>query len=199
MTELENKSGMYILYDEYNDTHKRLNKGIRKLQDKNSHLRDKDRNLGEDYIFNKNMIDITLMNEMSRDLVYSMELMEGYLDYGDRHYTNRRADSISKSIFSQHDLYGLVPDGELEYSSDIDNVEDIVSNVELQEEIVDLLDRALTERQKQVVNLYYFENKTQEQIGKLLGVDKATISRNLQNSIKTLKVHVKSSDLSDFQ
>lgn len=189
---------MYILYDEYNDTHKNLNKSIRKLQDKNSHLRDKDRNLGEDYIFNKNMIDITLMNEMSRDLIYSMELMEGHLDYEDRHYTNRKADSISRAIFSQHDLYGLVPDGELEYSSDIDNVEDIVSNVELQEEIIDLLDDALTERQKQVVNLYYFECKTQEQIGKLFGVTKQAINLTIANSIEVLRKYVKNSGLLDF-
>ncbi|HZJ98588.1 MAG TPA: sigma-70 family RNA polymerase sigma factor [Tissierellaceae bacterium] len=198
MTELENKPGMYILYDEYNNTHKNLNRSIRELQKKNSHLRDKDRNLGEDYIFNKNMIDITLMNEMSRDLVYSMELMEGHLDYEDRHYTNRKADSISRAIFSQHDLYGLVPDGELEYSSDIDNVEDIVSNVELQEEIIDLLDEALTERQKQVVNLYYFECKTQEQIAKLLGVKQHTISQIAANAIEALQKYVKSSDLLDF-
>ncbi len=198
MAELENKLGMYILYDEYNDTRKKLNKSIRELQKKNSHLRDKDRNLGEDYIFNKNMIDITLMNEMSRDLVYSMELMERYLDYEDRHYTNRKADSISRAILSQYDLYGLVPDGELEYSSNIDNVEDIVSNVELQEEIIDLLDKILTERQKRVVNLYYFENKTQEQIGKLLGIKQKNVSANLSNAIEILRKHVKSSDLLGF-
>lgn len=198
MTELENKPGMYILYDEYNNTHKNLNRSIRELQKKNSHLRDKNRNLGEDYIFNKNMIDITLMNEMSRDLVYSMELMEGYLDYEDRHYTNRKADSISKAIFSQHDLYGLVPDGELEYSSDIDNVEDIVSNVELQEEIIDLLDKTLTERQRHVVNLYYFEYKTQDQIAKILGINQKNVSANLSNAIEILRKYIKSSGLLDF-
>lgn len=187
MAELENKPGMYILYDEYNNTHKNLNRSIRELQKKNSHLRDKNRNLGEDYIFNKNMIDITLMNEMSRDLVYSMELMEGYLDYEDRHYTNKKADSVSKAILSQYDLYGLVPDGELEYSSDIDNVEDIISNVELQEEIVELLDEVLTKRQKQVVQKYYWDGMTQEKIAKELGVTRQAITDNLANSIDKLR------------
>lgn len=178
---------MYNMYEEYEKSLKGLKRTIHKRQKRNAELANKDRNIGEQYIFNKNMIDITLMNEMTRDLEYSMEKIEMYLDYDDRKRLHKKAKKISDDILSPYTLYGLVPDGEEIYSSDIDNVEDIVCDVELQEEIVDLLDDVLTDRQKQVVQMYFWGRMTQEKIGEIFGVSRQGINDILMNAIEKLR------------
>ena len=40
----------------------------------------------------------------------------------------------------------------------------------------------LTDRQKECVMLYFYENLTEEQIGKRLGVGKSTVCRHLQKA-----------------
>ena len=188
-------SSIEEIYADYENSLKNLRKLIRKRQERNSELADKDRNIGEQYVFNKNMIDITLMNEMVRDTIYDMETMEKYMDYDDRKYLHRRAKQVSDDILSSYTLYGLMPDGEVEYSSEIDNVEDIITNVELQEEIVELMDEVLTERQRQVVNCYFWECKTQEEIAKELKLDRTTITKMIQNSLEKLRNSVNVRDL----
>lgn len=192
------RQDMYNMYEEYEKSLKGLKRIIHKRQKRNAELANKDRNIGEQYIFNKNMIDITLMNEMTRDLEYSMEKIEMYLDYDDRKRLHKKAKKISDDILSPYTLYGLVPDGEEVYSSDIDNVEDIVCDVELQEEIVDLLDDVLTERQKQVVQMYFWEGMTQEKIARELGISRQAITKITSDSIEILRNYIKSSDFLDF-
>jgi RNA polymerase sigma factor (sigma-70 family) len=43
----------------------------------------------------------------------------------------------------------------------------------------DLIDAQLTARQRQVLTLYYFDNKTQEDIAAILGLTQSTVSRHL--------------------
>ena len=44
----------------------------------------------------------------------------------------------------------------------------------------------LTPRQQECVTLYYFQRLTMEEIGRQLGIGKATVCRHLQNSKKRL-------------
>ncbi|MFH0925265.1 MAG: sigma-70 family RNA polymerase sigma factor [bacterium] len=45
----------------------------------------------------------------------------------------------------------------------------------------------LTPRQREVIDLYYFKNKTQADISVILGVHQTTISQHLQYGIKKLR------------
>ena len=188
---------MYKLYEEYKESLNLAKKGLKKRQKLNKNIRDKYKKpfSREDYNLNKN--DITNWNSMIRDLEEDMKMIEMYLDFKDRVLLHRDYNNMKSMILNQNSYEGEVPFETL-YDECIDGVEEKICDIEFQEEIIDLLDKVLTERQKQVVNLYYFENRTQEQIGKVLGVDKATVSRNLQNSIEVLRIYAKSSDLLDF-
>lgn len=45
----------------------------------------------------------------------------------------------------------------------------------------------LTERQQEVVQLYFYKGLTQEEIGAELGIDKSTVCRNLSGALKKIK------------
>ena len=45
--------------------------------------------------------------------------------------------------------------------------------------VVRMLDTHLTQRQREIVHMYYFERKTQEDIAVLLGLTQSTVSRHL--------------------
>ena len=190
-------NSMYELYDEYGKTLRNSNKTLRKRQEINREIRERYREPFKREDHQTNVNDITNWNSMIRDLEEDMKLMEMYLDFDDRTLLHRDYNNMKSMILNQNSYEGEVPFDTL-YDECVDGVEDKICDIEFQEEIIDLLDKVLTERQKQVVNLYYFENRTQEQIGKVLGVDKATVSRNLQNSIEVLRIYAKSSDLLDF-
>lgn len=48
------------------------------------------------------------------------------------------------------------------------------------------MEQELTPRQRQCVELYYFDRLTMEEIGRELGIGKATVCRHLQKSKKRL-------------
>lgn len=49
----------------------------------------------------------------------------------------------------------------------------------------------LTPRQKEIVYLIYFEEKTQEEAAEMLGISQATVSVTLERAIENLKNTVK--------
>lgn len=57
------------------------------------------------------------------------------------------------------------------------------------------MEEELTDRQKECVRLYFYENLTEEQIGRRLGVGKSTVCRHLQKAkarlYRALKYSVK--------
>ncbi len=50
--------------------------------------------------------------------------------------------------------------------------------------VQDLIDAKLTGRQRQVVRLYYFDGKTQEDIATLLDLSQSTVSRHLFGTVR---------------
>lgn len=188
---------MYELYREYEQTLKKANKVLRKRQEINKGIRENHRDPFKRPDHVANVSDITNWNSMIRDLEEDMKAMEMYLDFDDRTLLHRDYNNMKSMILNQNSYEGEVPFETL-YDECVDGVEEKICNIEFQEEIIDLLDKVLTERQKQVINLYYFEGKTQEQIGKVLGVKQHTVSQIVKNAIETLRKYVKSSDLLDF-
>ena len=58
------------------------------------------------------------------------------------------------------------------------------------------MDRVLTERQKQIVQMYFWDNMTQEEIAKEIGgITRQGVSFVLQNSIKNLQNVIKDTNL----
>lgn len=49
------------------------------------------------------------------------------------------------------------------------------------------IEEVLTDRQKEILIIYYFEEKTMEQIAEELNINKSTVSRTLQRAEKNLK------------
>lgn len=196
---MENRknNSMYELYREYEETLKNANKILRKRQEINRSIREKYKEPFKREDHQANVNDITNWNSMIRDLEEDMKLMEMYLDFDDRILLHRDYNNMKSMILNQNSYEGEVPFETL-YDECAPGVEDIICNIEFQEEIVNLLGEVLTERQKQVINLYYFEDRTQEQVGKLLGLTQRGVGKIIENSIEILRKYVQSSDLFDF-
>lgn len=177
---------MYKLYEEYKKTMEISKKARNKRQKLNREIREKYEEPYSRKDFNDNKKDITLWNSMIRDLEESMKMIEMYLDYNDRHYLHKEYDEVKKRIYNPTSIEGEVPFETL-YKESIPDMTDLVCDIELQEEIQELLDTVLTERQKQVIYMYFWENMTQEEIAKELGIQKQNVSNYIQNSLEKLR------------
>ena len=188
---------MYKLYEDYKSSLKSARKGLRKRQRINAGMRDKyEEPFGRhDYNLNKN--DITLWNGIVRELKEVMKKIEMYLKFEDRDLLHKDYEKMKRLIKNPVSYEGLIPIDDL-YGEIVQDSTNIVCDVEMQEQIVELLDRVLTEKQREVIEMYFWENKTQEQIGEILGLDKSNISRILQNSLELLKIYIEKSDIDSF-
>jgi len=54
-----------------------------------------------------------------------------------------------------------------------------VRNQNLMEPIMDLIGRSLTEKQRQVLILYYLHQKTQEEVAQIMGISRRVVSQHL--------------------
>ena len=188
---------MYKIYEEYKDTLKNSKKTLAKRQKLNAEIREKYPSPYRRKDYQKNKNDISAWNSMIGDLEEDIKMIEMYLDYNDREYLHKECDRVRNLILNKNSYKGEIPMDDL-YSVSIPDSTDIVCDVELQEEIVDLLDEVLTERQKQVVQMYFWDGMTQEKIAKELCIAQKNVSINLQNAIEVLRNCVKSSDFLDF-
>lgn len=188
---------MYKLYEDYKSSLKLARKGLRKRQKINANIRDKyEEPFGrQDYNINKN--DITSWNRIVNELKEVMKKIEMYLKFEDRELLHKDYEKTKRLILNPGSYEGLIPLDDA-YGEIMPDSTDIVCDVEMQEEIVELLDRVLAEKQREVIEMYFWENKTQEQIGKILGLDKSNISRILQNSLELLKIYIEKSDIDSF-
>lgn len=188
---------MYKMYENYKNTLRNARKTVTKRQKLNTEIREKYPSpyRREDYQKNKN--DISAWNSMINELEEDIKLIEMYLDYDDREYLHRECENIRNLIYNKKSYEGEIPMGNL-YSSSIPDTTDIVCDVELQEEIVELLGEVLTERQRQVVQMYFWDGMTQEKIAKMLGIKQNTVSQLLTNSLEILRISTKNSGINNI-
>ena len=166
---LKNKlknENMYRLYDEYKNSMKLSKKARNKRQKINKQIREKyaEPYKRKDHVCNVN--DITHWNSMIRDLEEDMKMIEMYLDFDDRYYLHKEYNDMKSMIYNQNSYEGIIPLEEI-FGESIPDTTEIVTNVETQEEICELLDEVLTERQRQVIEMYFWQEKTQEEIGEV--------------------------------
>lgn len=106
----------------------------------------------------------------------------GEITYDDRQFNGRRKGySVGKSgeiNVTNHRMPNLEDSG-------IKALEDKIT-------VAELLERAkLTDRQRQAIELVYFEDMTQEQAAKVMGVKRSTVETLLRRSIKKLRQSVR--------
>lgn len=187
MTKKKENKEMYKLYDSYNKTLKQSNKALRRRQKINAGMREKYSEPYKRRDYNNNKADITLWNSMTNELEENMKMIEMYLDFDDRYYLHKEYNDMKSMIYNQNSYEGIVPLEEIFGEAIPNATEDIVCDVELQEEIVELLGDVLTERQRQVIEMYFWDGMTQEEIGKILGVSRQAINETLSKSLELLR------------
>lgn len=196
MDKKQNKN-MYRLYKEYKKTLKQSNETLRKRQKANAEMREKYYKPFQREDYNYNKADITHWNSMINDLIDDMKMIEMYLDFEDRYYLHKEYNDIKSMIYNQNSYEGIVPIEEL-FGETIPDIAEIVCNVELQEEIVEMLDEVLNDRQRKVIRMYFWDDMTQEEIGNELGISRQAITKIVADSLNILRNTVKYSDLCDF-
>lgn len=187
---MEHKESMYKLYEEYKETLKKAKKALRKRQKLNAEIREKyDEPLQRvDHV--QNTSDITHWNSMIEGLGESIKMIEMYLDFEDREFLQKEYDRVKKLIYNQHSYEGRVELNGL-YEVKVEDILKSICETEFEEEMVELLDEILTVRQKQVVEMYYFDGMTQEEVAGILGIDRVTVTQYLQNSLEKLRNSIK--------
>lgn len=75
---------------------------------------------------------------------------------------------------------------EEEYGYELPGRGDILDEL-VTDEIMEFVFSILTERQKMVVYMFYFEQKKQADIAELLGIQRVTVATILRTALKTLR------------
>lgn len=87
--------------------------------------------------------------------------------------------STNHGVFSNSDV---TDDAEIMRGSSKDFVDDVIDR-----EILDALIKELTERQKMVLNLVYFEEMRQQDVADYLGIKQQSVNDLLNRALKTMK------------
>lgn len=194
---MEHKEGMYKLYEEYKETLKKAKKALRKRQKLNAEIREKYEKPLQRADHVQNTSDITHWNSMIEGLGESIKMIEMYLDFEDREFLQKEYDRVKKLIYNQHSYEGRIEIDGL-YGIKVEDILKSICETEFEEEMAELLDEILTVRQKQVVEMYYFEGMTQEEVAEKLGIAQKNVSINLENSLEKLKNSINCEEIYKF-
>lgn len=194
---MEHKESMYKLYEEYKETLKKARKALRKRQKLNAEIREKYEEPLQRADHVQNTSDITHWNSMIEGLGESIKMIEMYLDFEDREFLQKEYERVKKLIYNQHSYEGRVELNGL-YGIKVEDILKSICETEFEEEMAELLDEILTVRQKQVVEMYYFEGMTQEEVAEKLGIAQKNVSINLENSLEKLKNSINCEEIYKF-
>lgn len=97
----------------------------------------------------------------------------------DRMAYSQRKISTNHGVFSNSDV---TDDAEIMRGSSKDFVDDVIDR-----EILHALIKELTERQKMVLNLVYFEEMRQQDVADYLGIKQQSVNNLLNRALKTMK------------
>ena len=99
--------------------------------------------------------------------------------------------STNHGVFSNSDV---TDDAEIMRGSSKDFVDDVIDR-----EILHALIKELTERQKMVLNLVYFEEMRQQDVADYLGIKQQSVNDLLNRALKTMKKRRKTKNFKKFQ
>ena len=104
----------------------------------------------------------------------------------DRMAYSQRKISTNHGVFSNSDV---TDDAEIMRGSSKDFVDDVIDR-----EILHALIKELTERQKMVLNLVYFEEMRQQDVADYLGIKQQSVNDLLNRALKTMKKKAKNEE-----
>lgn len=99
--------------------------------------------------------------------------------------------STNHGVFSNSDV---TDDAEIMRGSSKDFVDDVIDR-----EILHALIKELTERQKMVLNLVYFEEMRQQDVADYLGIKQQSVNDLLDRALKKMKKRLKTKNFKKFQ
>ena len=94
---------------------------------------------------------------------------------------SRNVESIDKEMYSKDSAYTL-----MDLAEDDTNIEETVLNKIMVQQLMDMLER----KERKIINLRYFKNKTQSQVAKEMGMTQVQVSRlekKILNSMRNEK------------
>ena len=91
---------------------------------------------------------------------------------------SRNVESIDKEMYSKDSAYTL-----MDLAEDDTNIEETVLNKIMVQQLMDMLES----KERKIINLRYFKNKTQSQVAKEMGMTQVQVSRLEKNALKVMK------------
>lgn len=94
---------------------------------------------------------------------------------------SRNVESIDKEMYSKDSAYTL-----MDLAEDDTNIEETVLNKIMVQQLMDMLES----KERKIINLRYFKNKTQSQVAKEMGMTQVQVSRlekKILNSMRNEK------------
>ena len=142
----------------------------------------------KDKIHNK-MIDVTAKREV-RNYIKSSDQRIRRKD-NEYQFFNKSWDTVFNDDKPENEHYLIDP------ASDVDNVlaemESDLRKAAIREQRRALVENALhclTIEQREVINLIFYENKSENQIAKILGISQQAVNSRKQNAIENLKKYI---------
>lgn len=189
---------MCDLHKQYMITVKQLKSYVRQLQLNNKEYKDCKLSKGKKYIYEKNIIDISIINSMIRDLEDDLRAMEYYIPYDKRIMLHKECESVKRQILSSYSHDGLNPMGLSIYSDMVESAEDVICNIELQDDIQSIMSETLTDKQEEIVRMYFYDSYNQEEIADLLGVSQQAVQSTIKVSLEKLALKINKNILNYF-
>lgn len=124
---------------------------------------------------------------------YAINTMRGYIRTEYFHDKNRfiRKRNDNKEVYEKVNISSLNNTLSLDSRKKIEVIENCVSNFEIDNEIekldLKIAINKLKDKEKQIIQLLFFEGKTQNEVAKLLGTNQVQISRIKKRAISSLR------------
>ncbi|MRX54687.1 sigma-70 family RNA polymerase sigma factor [Bacillus idriensis] len=124
------------------------------------------------------IVDYPIMSDAQESARQDKYRPNSDLQYGDRRFMGRRKTHFTDDYGSPQVRNSRVIDP---YDTAIESIGDYL-------DLYDALDNAgLTERQRQAIDLVYFESMTQEEAAEVIGVGQDVVSRRITTSLRKLR------------
>lgn len=91
---------------------------------------------------------------------------------------SRNVESIDKEMYSKDSAYTL-----MDLAEDDTNIEETVLNKIMVQQLMDMLES----KERKIINLRYFKNKTQSQVAKEMGMTQVQVSRLEKKILKSMR------------
>lgn len=131
---------------------------------------------GKDGLPEKHTISVEVLEQMEWSVVVALRGEEQAAENN----MNRKGDRTGNRKYAYED--GTDPWEQLENQTE----EDVLERIVQQDSIAELLD-CLTDRQRQIVELYFFEQLTQQQIADALGIRQQSVTDALRAALKRMR------------